>query len=183
MPNRLLKRIQEIDGLRDRIQGVVQDAMAKWDIREVYKDRGLLADELIPELLAGINRILQDARKFGSANGRALLEQVGGEPTTGNIDFGAMAENRIADTAADCLRLGEQFLEDLNFEAEKMGNQGVGADSIVAILLADWNKRNRGQVSGKLWAGLARRLSDLATRLYDISQNAAWFGQDMTNGD
>jgi len=183
MPNRLLKRIQDLDVLRDRMQEFVQGSMAKWNVQEIYADRELLVGELIPELLKEANGILQDARKAGNSTGQALMKQIGNEPTIGNVDFGALIENTIADTAADCLRLGEQYLDDLSFEAERMGNLGVSAENIIGALLADWSKRNRGPISGKVWAGFSRKLSDLAVRLYDISQNAVWFGQDLTNGN
>jgi len=181
MPNRLLKRIQDLDALRDRMQEFVQGSMVNWNVREIYADRKLLIGELIPGLLEGANDILLDARRAGNSTGQALIKQVGNEPTTGNVDFGALIENTIADTAADCLRLGEQYLDDLNFEAERMGNLGVNAENIISALLTDWSKRNRGLISGKVWAGFSRKLSDLAVRLYDISQNAVWFGQDLTN--
>jgi len=183
MPNRLLKRIQDLDALRDRMQEFVQGSMVNWNVKDIYADRKLLIGELIPELLAGANDILQDARKAGNSTGQALMKQIGGEPTAGDVDFGALIENTVADTAADCLRLGEQYLDDLNFEAERMGNLGVSAENIIGALLTDWSRRNRGLINGKIWAGFSRKLSDLAVRLYDISQNAVWFGQDLTNGN
>jgi len=154
--------------------------MRQWELSDIIANENALVSGLLAAVFAEVPEIMAEAIRAGNETGESYLRATGTRSFSGSYDFQKYVDAALEDLQRQAALAADEFATRLQAEVQKLQDQDIADDAIIAKLNEqDWKRENRGRISSRLWSGVTNAVVGTASRIYNIAAAAIRFGIEV----